>query len=114
LSETLIQKHKHLWGNWCLCFWISASLCRRPKAGDSPALLRDPPIFDSSILRIFVLTVGAFGVPRRCSGRPELRRRAGQRTFVESMPAREFFTAILVKTNWPVRVLAVAISAGSA
>ena len=57
-SEPLIQKHKHP-GKSCLCFWISASLCRRPQAGDPPAPQRDPPIFDSSVLRIFLFTVGA-------------------------------------------------------
>ena len=27
-SEALIQKHKHLALEWCLCFWISVSLNR--------------------------------------------------------------------------------------
>jgi hypothetical protein len=63
LSEALIQKHKHPVGKWCLCFWISASLCRRlPQAGVRPALQRDPPVFVPFVLFVFfVLTVGAFG-----------------------------------------------------
>jgi hypothetical protein len=30
-SETLIQKNKHLVSRWCLFFWISVSLYRRPQ-----------------------------------------------------------------------------------
>ena len=39
LSEALIEKHKHLTCQWCLCFWISASLYGRPKAYVSPGIV---------------------------------------------------------------------------
>jgi hypothetical protein len=44
-----------------LCFWIRASLYRRPQAGVPPALQRDSPGFVLVVFFVaFVFTVGAF------------------------------------------------------